>query len=88
MQQLTMTGDDWTSERERKVRARAEAARKKAALACANKLESASKALNEYLHACNACSDASGSRGADDGRMRLMRDLNEYSGYLTSVYAK
>lgn len=68
--------------------AKAEANRKKKALACAKALEAASSSLSAYLIACNECNDASGSRGDDDGRLLLMRNMTEYKGYLTSVYDK
>ena len=68
--------------------AKAEANRKRKALACAKALEAASSSLSAYLIACNECNDASGSRGDDDGRLLLMRNINEYRGYLTSVYDK
>lgn len=88
MQQMTMTGDDWLSDRDRKAQAKAEAARKKAALVCEAKLRAASEALNAYLFACNECRDASACRGADDGRLILVRNINEYANYLSSVYDK
>ena len=68
--------------------AKAEANRKKKALACAKALEAASRSLSAFLTACNDCNDASGSRGADDGRLLLMRNINEYQGHLTAVYDK
>lgn len=68
--------------------AKAEANRKKKALACAKALETASSTLSAFLIACNECNDASGSRGDDDGRILLMRNMNEYRGYLTSVFDK
>ena len=68
--------------------AKAEANRKKKALACAKALDAASSSLSAYLIACNECNDASGSRGDDDSRLLLMRNMNEYKGYLTSVYDK
>ena len=68
--------------------AKAEANRKKKALACAKALDAASSSLSAYLIACNECNDASGSRGDDDGRLLLMRNMTEYKGYLTSVYDK
>lgn len=86
--QLAMTGDDWTSDRDRKAQARADAARKKAAVECARKLEAASDALNAYLLACIECDDASRSRGADDGRLVLMSNMGEYAAWLRSVYDK
>lgn len=88
--QLTMTGDDWLSERDKQAQARAEAARKKAALACAKKLEAAADALNEFRHACNECRDGSGdeARGVADGCNILMRDMMEYAGWLESRYGK
>lgn len=88
MQQLTMTGDDWRSNREIKAKEKAEAARKKAAINCARKLEAASHALHEFLMACNECDDASRSRGLDDGRLILMGNITEYACYLNSTYAK
>ncbi|MDN4571923.1 hypothetical protein DBB29_25010 [Pandoraea cepalis] len=86
--QLAMTGDDWKSDRDVKAKARAEAARKKAAVECARKLEVARDALNAYLLACTACNDASRSRGPDDGRTILMGSMSEYAAYLRSVYDK
>lgn len=67
---------------------KAEANRKKKALACAKALEAASSSLSAFLIACNECNDASGSRGADDGRVLLMRNINEYKAHLASVYDK
>lgn len=88
--QLTMTGEDWFSERDKKAQARAEAARKKAALALAKKLEATADALNVFRQACNECRDGSGdeARGAADGRNILMRDMMEYAGWLESRYGK
>ncbi|MGR9587062.1 hypothetical protein [Pandoraea sputorum] len=83
-----MTGDDWRSDRDVKAQARAEAARKKAAVECARKLEAARDALNVYLLACTDCNDASRSRGADDGRLILMSNMSEYAGFLRSIYDK
>ena len=88
MLQISMTGDDWRSDRDVKAQARAEANRKKAALNCAQKLRAASQSLNEYLSACDACHDASGSRGIDDSRAILIGNINEYACYLQSVYDK
>ncbi|AEA65982.1 hypothetical protein [Burkholderia gladioli] len=86
--QMAMTGDDWLSDRDRNARAAAEAKRKKAAIACARKLEAASEALSQFFLACIECQDASTSRGDDDGRRILMRNITEYAGYLSSVYDK
>ncbi|WP_083460636.1 hypothetical protein [Gulbenkiania mobilis] len=85
MNQILMAGDDWLSDRERKAQAKAEAARKKTAITCARKLEAASEALSAFLMACNECDDASRDRGLDDSRHILMRNINEYAGYLSSV---
>jgi len=88
--QLSMAGDDWTSDRDRKAQARAEAARKKAGQACAKKLEAAADALNAYLSACNECNDVCGNERTSiaDGRVRLIADLMEYAGWLEGVYDK
>lgn len=86
--QVAMTGDDWLNDRDKKSLQRAEAARGKAGLACAKKLEAAADALHEFVMACLECNDASRPRGEDDGRAVLQRSLREYSAYLKSVYAK
>jgi len=88
MTQLTMTGDDWTSDRDRRAQARAEAARTKAALDCARRLHAAADALSTYSLACMECRDASAPRGADDGRTLLAQSCREFAGWLESVYEK
>lgn len=86
--QISMTGEDWLSDRDRKAQARAEAKRKQTALVCAKKLESAADALHDFLMACIECNDGSRDRGADDGRRTLQESMREYSGYLDSVFNK
>lgn len=86
MTQLQMAGDDWLSDGNRKRQARAEAARKKAGLACAKALDKACEALSAYMIACLDCNDASSPRREDDGRHLLMQDMREYSGWLEGVY--
>lgn len=88
MSQTVLTGEDWLSDRDRKAQARAVAARRKAALACAAKLEAAADALTAYLAACRECDDGSDDRqrGLADGRHKLISDCMEYSGWLESVY--
>ncbi len=68
--------------------ARADAARKKAALACAKALAKASDELHAFVRACNAVGDASAYRGPDDGRTLLASRCDEYANYLESVYDK
>lgn len=89
-QQLALTGEDWTSDRDKKAQARREAARKRSGLACAKQLRAAATALNVYLQACNECRDGSGSErmGACDGRLRMIADLNEYACFLEGRYDK
>lgn len=68
-----------------------EAARRKAGVACAKKLDAAADALRAYLQACNACNDASASLSLQgkgiDGREKLIADLAEYSSYLEGIYS-
>lgn len=85
--QLTMAGDDWLSDRDRKTQARAESRRKAAALKCSRKLDEARDALNEFLSACLDCGHVEATR-LDDSRRLLMRDMSEYSSYLDSVYSR
>lgn len=87
MNQLSMTGDDWTSDRDRKAKARADANVKKTAIAAAKKLETAADALNEFLSAC-LDADHPDTQGAGDGRRTLVSSMMEYSGYLESVYGR
>lgn len=84
--QLAMAGEDWLSNNDRKRQARAVAARKKAALDCAKKLEAAADALAAFGLACVDFEDGSRVRGADDGRLILAERCREYSGWLESVY--
>lgn len=88
--QLSIVGDDWLSDRDKKEQARAEAARRKAALQLIKRLDAASEALREFLSACTACQDGSSGeiRGEADSRRILMRDINEYSNWLSGVYEK
>ncbi|MEX8520033.1 MAG: hypothetical protein AB3X44_16105 [Leptothrix sp. (in: b-proteobacteria)] len=87
MNQLTMAGEDWLSDRDRNRTKKAEAAKKKAALDCARKLEAAAESLNAFMSACRECGDQF-ERGAGDGRLRLVEDCMEYAMYLQSVFAK
>ncbi len=88
--QLTMTGDDWLSDGQRKRTQRAEARRAAAAITCAKRLEAAAESLSAFLRACNDCGDGSGDeqRGISDGRHRLIADLMEYSTYLEGRYGR
>ncbi|SEI91311.1 hypothetical protein SAMN04244579_02428 [Azotobacter beijerinckii] len=90
MTQLAMVGDDWLSDNDIKRTQRAIAKRKKAAVACAKKLESAAEALNDFLRACRECDDESSDRvGREwDGRNIMIRDITEYAGWLDAVYGK
>jgi hypothetical protein len=67
--------------------AKAEAARKKAALACAKKLQAAAESLRDLMAACNECQDGSSVRREDDGRILLLRNIMEYAFWLDSAYS-
>lgn len=91
VEQITLGGtDDWKSARQRAGEKRAEAARKKAAIACAKKLEAAAEAVIAYLSACRECDDGSDDRiqGISDGRHQLIGSMMEYSCWLLGVYDK
>ena len=87
--QLAIVGYDWLSDRDKKEQARAEEARRKAAVQLIKRLNAASEALSDFLLACIDCRDGSSGqiRGEADSRRILMRDINEYSSWLSSVYA-
>ncbi len=82
--QLTMTGDDWISDRDRARQRKAEAARHAAGMKCAAALHKAADALSAYLQACRECQDGSddSKRGGDDTRITLRESLSEYAGFL------
>lgn len=61
-----------------------QAARKKAALVLAKKLEAAHDAMQKFIKACNA--DGDRYPYADDQRVTMARAMLEYSGYLESVH--
>lgn len=86
MAQTSMAGDDWLSDRDRKAQARAEAARKKAAVECVHKLQAAVEAVSKFSLACLECNDASAPRRLDDSRALLMGHMREYATWLDQVY--
>ena len=88
MKQLSMTGDDWKSDRAMAAEARAIKKRDQAGRECAKALNAASKALGAYLQACRDCNDGSGDeeRGLSDSRHRLITDNSEYAGFLENKH--
>jgi murein endopeptidase len=58
--------------------------RAKAAMALSKKLEAATKAMGVFVNACVTCGDP--YPNADDTRVTLRSSMNEYSGWLESVY--
>ncbi|ABM38626.1 hypothetical protein [Polaromonas naphthalenivorans] len=84
MNQITMTGDDWTSDRDRKAQAQAIAARKKTAQELTAQLEKSVAAMQKFINACSACGDPK-VLNADDGRQRLREQMQEYATYLDTV---
>ena len=84
--QLTMTGADWMSDRDRKHQAQLEARRAKAGRDLARKLDAAVDALRAYMSACNDIGDESRVKHAADGRIRLSEDCAEYASWLHGMY--
>lgn len=85
--QLTMTGGDWLSDRDRKHQARLEVARTKAGRDLVKRLDAAADALNAYMRACNDIGDESRVKHAADGRLRLLEGIVEYARWLEGVTA-
>lgn len=83
--QFAMTGDDWTSERDKKRQAKAEAAHKAACLKAATKMLAAADALNDVMRAYLAAGYPD-KLGQADGRRRLAADLRELAGYWQGVH--
>lgn len=84
MNQITMTGDDWASDHDRKVQAKAVAVRKKAAQELIAQLDKSVAAMQKYINACYACGDPK-VLNADDSRQRLREQMQEYATYLDTV---
>lgn len=86
MTQLSMSGEDWLSDRQRKAAKRLESQRAKTACKVADRLEAAAEALNELMSICNEIGDESRVKNAADSRLRLIEDAMEYANYLRAVY--
>ena len=86
--QLTMTGEDWISDRDRTRQRKAETARRAAGLKAAKALSKAAEAIQTYLEACRECRDGSDDEkmGAGDGRRILIDNMTEYAGWLNMRY--
>jgi hypothetical protein len=84
--QLTMTGDDWLSERDKQRAARNESARANAARALAARLRMAADAVTVFAEACAACGDQ--VERTDDSRARLRNDMLEYAYFLGMRYGE
>lgn len=86
MTQLTMTGEDWLSDRDRKALAKAEAARAKAARKAAKALQDAADSVAEFAMTCVECQDVSAPRAADDSRYRLGTEMRDYAAWLERAF--
>lgn len=85
--QFAMEGDDWTSDRDKKRQARADAAYRKAMQAAIPKMEAAAEALRACYRAAMEAGHPD-KMGQSDGRLRLASDLGEYAAYLDRVVNK
>lgn len=86
MTQLTMSGDDWLSDRDVKTIKRLQSARHKAAHKAAASLQRAADDVAAFAMACLECADESAPRREDDSRNLLSRNMREYAGWLEDVY--
>ena len=86
--QLTMSGDDWLSDRDIKTIKRLQAARQRAAQKAAASLQRAADDLAAFSMACLECNDDSSPRREDDCRTLMQRNMREYAGWLEEAYAR
>ncbi len=88
--QLTMTGEDWASDRDRTRQRKAETARRAAGLKAAKALSTAAEAMQTFLEACRECHDGSDDEkmGAGDGRRILIDNMTEYMAWLNMRYER
>lgn len=86
MQQTTMTGDDWLSDRDRKGVAKAQQRKRKAGATAAKKCRDAADAIQAFIHACGEANDGSGVKRSDDQRLLFVRDLRDYVAFLEQRY--
>lgn len=84
-EQISMTGDDWTSEREKKRQQRAATALKKTSLTAARDMRKAAESLRAQYRAYIDAGHPD-LQGRADGRLRQAADLDELAGYFESVY--
>lgn len=84
--QLTMSGNDWLSDRDIKTIKRLQAARQKAAQKAAASLQRAADDMAAFSFACMECNDDSAPRREDDSRTILQRNMREYAGWLEDVF--
>ena len=83
MDQLTMTGEDWLSERERSRDRTAKARLNKAELKAAKALHAAADALDDWMRAyCEVHPD---KMGLGDQRRRLSADCRELASYVEGL---
>lgn len=87
MSQLTMTGDDWTSDsdRDRKAQARAEAERKKAARELESSLTKSVAAMQKFINARYDAGDRK-ALNVDDNCQRIKEQMGEYASWLDIAY--
>ena len=83
--QIAITGDDWTSERDKNRQRRADAALKKASLAAARDMRKAAESLRaQYRSYIDAGHED--KMGRADGRLTQASELDELAGFFESVY--
>jgi hypothetical protein len=65
---------------------RTQAKRAKVGLLLSKRLEAAAKSMRDYTHAC--VDDGDRYPYGDDQRVTMAKAMDEYSGYLESIYIK
>lgn len=85
--QLTMTGDDWLSDRDRKRQAAAERHLVNVSRECAARMRTTAEVLRRQYRAYIDAGNPD-KQGDADGRLRLASDLDELAGFFESVYDK
>lgn len=85
--QLSMTGEDWLSDRDRKQQAQADRNLKKTSVEAARKMRAASEAVRAQYRAYLEAGHPD-KMGDGDGRLRLIASLEELAAYFESVYDK
>ena len=87
MQQTSMTGDDWLSDKDRKRQTAAQRHLVNVSRECASRMRTTAESLRKQYRAYIDAGHPD-RQGDADGRLRLAADLDELAAFFEGVYEK